>query len=254
MEKKINSSTRNAKKGALSRLLLSIKNLVDPQLPLEDRREANRAPCSVRVEYLTESGLSANGQLLDISRRGLRMQTAVQLNKGLTLALKPPSILADNELAAVMAQVVWTSRKGEAFFSGLLLPPGIEDEATWLKALITHLGYSHRNDQRREFVRTNASIPGYIYLNNAEQLQVIIKNLSLGGALLNSKHEIAQGSSFSLQLGPLDDLPMLPLTGVILRSEGEHETGEYNHSSRFGPLEGRRHALLKEYILKLLKE
>lgn len=254
LDKTAGKATRLAKRGALTRLLASIKNLVDPALPVEDRRNFERVRCQLEVSYLTEHGLSNHGILLDLSRRGLQIKTDQSLNRGLTIVVKPPSDLAHLDFAPVMAQVMWSKHDNGSYLAGLLLPPGLADEETWLEALMSNLGHGQTFSQRRQFVRADAHLPGQLVIDEHPPQHVTILNLSLGGALLTGAESFPKGTPFKLRLGPFRDLPLLDLCGIILRENSSKTPHSAPSTSlRFGPLEGRRHALLKEYILRLLK-
>lgn len=240
--------------GPLARLLSSIKFLVDPVLPVDDRRDLGRLECSYEVSYLSESNQSGTGELLDISRRGLRLRTEKALSKGRNVALKPPPNLPmKDDFAPIMAKVVWACRDTDGrFLAGLLLPPGSDDEESWIEELLTRLGYAD-DGQRRRHVRAEADLEGLLQLAGGPQAEVTILNLGLGGALIRAQDSYEKDSTFSLLVGPFQDLPELKLQGTVLKvtaTEAEHAL----HSVRFGPLEKRRHELLKEYIVSLLKE
>lgn len=242
------------KKGALARLLSSIKFLVEPDLSVDDRRIAGRLACSLDTSYVTETGETGTGQVLDVSRRGLRMRTPVAVSKGLTIALKAPANLTEAAYAPLMAKVMWSSRDGDSYLLGLLLPPGIEDEETWLEAYLISAGYNIEDPQRRKFVRAESELAGQLLLDAQPPVEVLVLNLGLGGALLRSELSFDSNSPFRLQLGPHGNLPELVLSGSILRVSQNEGEDWYYHSTRFGPLEERRHTLLKEYIIKLLKK
>lgn len=238
---------------ALDRLLLSLKSLVDPELPVQDRRRSGRLGCELLTSYLTETGGSGEARVLDVSRRGLRVLTGAPVGRGVTVALKAPTEVT-GDFPPLMAKVVWSSRDGDGnFHSGLLLPPGAEDEPTWLEAYLLSQGFSVGEPQRRQYVRAESDLEAVLLLDAQPPLEVRVLNLSLGGAKIRAQLHLEPQSSFRLQLGPHSDLPEIELSGIILRQSSTSEEG-YDHSVRFGPLERRRHTLLKEYVVNLLKD
>lgn len=242
-----------AKKSALAHLLSSIRFLVEPELPIEDRRTAGRMDCNLDTSYVTQTGSSGNATVLDVSRRGLRVRTSTSVRKGITIALKPPPELAQGDYAPLMARIMWTSKDGDGCLAGLLLPPGSENEQTWLEAYLVSKGYNIAEPQRRKFVRAESEIAGLLLQDEQPDLEVLVLNLGLGGALLQTDHQLEKNSAFRLDLGPYADLPALEISGTILRHSRNEGEPWYYHSCRFAPLEERRHTLLKKYILKLLK-
>jgi hypothetical protein len=240
------------KKSALAQLLSSIKFLIDPELPTEDRRATGRLSCQLETSYLSETGSAGAATVLDVSRRGLRIRTSGTVRKGLTIVLKAPEEVGES-FAPLMARIMWTSKEGEGSLAGLLLPPGSEDEETWLEAFLVSKGYDIEEPQRRKFVRADSELDGLLTPADQPTMEVLVLNLGMGGAMLRSDTRLEANSAFRLEIGPYADLPALELSGTILRpSQREGESWHY-HSCRFSPLEERRHSLLKKYIIKLLK-
>lgn len=241
------------RQGPLARLMNSIRGLVDPDLPVEDRRTAGRYACDLETAYVTEIGGTGQAQVLDVSRRGLRLRTANSLGRGMTIAVKPPASL-EGDFPPLMARVMWSQRVSDSFLCGLLLPPGTEDDQSWLEAYLVSQGLSLNDPQRRKHVRADSDIPGVLSADAQMPLEVVVKNLSLGGALIRCAQSLEKNSSFRLRIGPHGDLPDLDLAGIVLRQSGGDGEGGLDHSVRFGPLEQRRHSLLKEYIVALLRQ
>lgn len=243
--------------GPFAKLLSSIKFLVDPVLPVDDRRISNRLDCSYQVHYLTDDNKHGQGELLDISRRGLRLRTDRQLAKGRTIALKSPKSLENEKVfPPVMARIVWACREtGGKFLAGLLLPTANINDETWVEELLTRLGYAD-DGQRRRHVRAEANLEGVWHLVGGAEAEVLVLNLGLGGALIRAEDCYEKDSAFTLQLGPIGDLPEVELQGTVIKNApGDGDDQEFTyHSVRFRPLEKRRHALLKEYIIALLQD
>ena len=237
----------------ISRLMSSLKALVEPQLPLEERRLSGRLDTELDVSYTTEQESSGRGTILDVSRRGLRFQTRMPLSRGMTVAIQAPEKLQEF-FPAVTAQVMWSSKSDLGYISGLLLPPGIEFEESWVASVMEQLGYRISSFQRRKYVRASSELNGTLFLDAQPPIKVTVLNLSMGGASVSSEIVIEQDTTFRLQLGPHADLPELEISGVILRHNASPEGTQQIHSTRFGPLEKRRHSLLKEYIMNLLEK
>lgn len=242
------------KQSALARLLSSIKFLVEPDLPVEDRRGGGRLECLLSTSLVTESGDSHDCIVLDVSRRGLRIRTTRSLGKGVSVALKPPEPFAQSH-ALLMARVMWSRKDdgGHGYLAGLLLPPGTEHEESWLESYLLSRGFSASGPQRRKYLRAESELPGRLIRKDNSAVHVMVLNLGLGGALIRSDEELEKMSPFRLHIGPYGNLAELELAGTVLRKTGEVEP-YHIHSSRFGPLEARRHELLKGYITSLLRQ
>ena len=84
---------------------------------LADRRRETRYPCnnSVEVRNLTNDGAVFSARMIEISRSGLRLETATSLSKGAHL-----EILMSKEVA-IFGQVRHCRPAGEMYESGILI-------------------------------------------------------------------------------------------------------------------------------------
>ena len=242
----------NRKRGFLEKLLSSINFLVKEDVNTKDQRRDARIECRYEVSYVDEFGTSGTGTLIDISRKGLQMESPVKVRKGVTLAIKAPEDETLDRTAPFMAKVCWCRKGEEGYRVGLALPPGVEDDPHWLESLLHQLDYSVEEGQRREHIRAAGQIPGRITPLSPEErepFEVEVRNLGMGGALLKSQQLLARDSQFELRVGPHADLPELALRGTILRVVEKSDHVLY--PCRFRTSEEPEDDLLREYILKL---
>ena len=249
-------SEGSQKKGFLNRILSSIDFLVSPDLNTEDRRSVPRCPCSLKLSYVGEGGVSGEATLVDVSSKGLQIETNGPLTKTTAIALNPPQ---DQELeisSPLMTHVIWSMKvSDQTFRSGLVMPDELEDEPTWLDSVLQALGYSYDGSQRRQHIRAEAAIDGELVLDDdsgARSHKVSVLNLGMGGALIKSSETLDKNQQFSLTVGPFGDLPAVELRGTILRVVGKTDDGHTLHPSRFRPSDERGEKLLTEYILQLI--
>lgn len=242
------------KKGwKLTSLLSSISFLVTEDVDTRDKRRSPRLVCRCAIAYVDENGNRGSGFLVDVSRRGLQIETPVKVSKGLTLAIKAPEIESLDKTAPFMAKVRWT-KKGEdgKYHAGLALPPGVEDDPNWLESLLEQLGYQDSEDQRRQFIRADSRLNAVLVLDEGDgnEHSVTVENLGMGGALINSAVAFPKDAQFHVTLGPVEDLPQVGLEGTILRVVEQPAEECYLHPSRFRPTEERDEKVLREYVLK----
>lgn len=245
------------KKNLLTRILSSIRFLVNPELNTDDRRGEPRIPCLYRLTFVTDVGIKGEADLLDVSRNGLRVETDELHPKGTTMALNPPNEEELTVFSPLMAQVVWTNvTANDKYRLGLALPSGLADEETWLDSVLESLGYSESGPQRRQHIRAEGAIDGRMTMDEDESkttILVSVLDLGMGGALIKCPETLEKNAQFSLLLGPYDDLPQIELQGTILRAVAKPEQGLTLHPARFRPLDEREETLLREYILNLLE-
>lgn len=242
------------KRGLLTRLLSSIGFLIAPDLNTDDRRAVPRLPCSKTVKFVSDTGVPGTAELLEVSSRGLRLSTDMALTKGRTLALNPPDDAELEIYAPIMAHVVWSSSQGPSkHLLGLAVPDELQDETTWLDSMLASLGYNDDGSQRRQHIRAEAEIEGWLLVDDQaeeQSVQISVMNLGMGGALLRSASTFPKDAQFKLSIGPHDDLPQLDLLGTILRVIKKESFTL--HPCRFRPLDERDDKILREYILNLL--
>lgn len=251
MKKEDNRSKKKA--GPFARLLSSIKFLVEEDVNTSDKRRSPRIECRCEVEFVDLHGTKGKGFLIDISKKGLQMETETKLYKGVTLAIKAPEEEMLDRTAPFMAKVRWVRKKHGQYRIGLALPQGIEDDPHWLEALLTQLGYAE-DGQRREHIRASSEIRGQLTLDDDDERvshSVELLNLGMGGALIKSGTSFSKDAQFSLLIGPFKDLPILSLTGTILRVVEKSGKDFDLFPCSFRPNEESEAATLKEYILKL---
>jgi PilZ domain len=250
----VNRNTQ--KKGLMARLLSSIDFLVSRDLSTEDRRSVPRLGCQYEVRFINERGKPGQGELIDVSSKGLRLRTPGPLAKGLTLALNSPEDENLDRFPPLMARVVWSIREQTGTYQhGLMLPLALEEEETWLDHVLQAMGYTDGGSQRRQHIRAEAEIDGLLVLDEdptARKVSVAIQNLGMGGALLRCPETLPKNSQFALTIGPFDDLPEVALAGTILRVTELPHKGYTLHPARFRPLESLGERVLREYILKLI--
>jgi hypothetical protein len=204
------------------------------------------------VEYVDENGIKGAGELVDVSRSGLKLETPTKLSKGVTLALKAPQLEQLENTAPFMARVLWSKKAGQGnFSSGLSLPSGAENDPHWLEALLRHLGYTDEIDQRREYIRAESRIGATLTLEHDTSAKTVeVLNLGMGGALIRHTDALPKDSQFTLKIGPWESLPALSLEGTVLRNIEKPELGCVLHPSRFRPKDEHDSGVLQEYILK----
>lgn len=243
------------KKGRLASFLAAISHLLDPVVPVDDRRLCGRISSDESLDFLTEAGKKGRAQLLDLSRYGLRLKTESHLAKKTTIALKAPTHPSVEKEPPLMAKVVWCYRDPSGLYiSGLQVPDDAVGEVSWLSLLLEELGYSDDGSQRRKYIRAESEILGILEPETGDPTPVRVLNLSMGGALIEAKENIPSNTQFSLQLGPHLDLPGLTIEGTVLRNSSDADGDKIYHSSRFGALTDETHKVLSEYIRTLIKK
>jgi PilZ domain len=240
------------KKRLMDRVLSAINFMVSEDLNTQEQRISPRVDCRYEVSYVDENGMKGVGYLIDISKKGIQLETSRKIKKGITVALKAPESEVLDRTAPFMAKVQWTRKGPEGSFrAGLALPPGADEDPHWLESLLHQLGYTDDGTQRRHFIRASSEISGQLCVHESDETcEVEVLNLGMGGALLKTPSELPKDGQFQLTVGPFEDLPPLSLSGTILRVVEEPDRDYRLYPSRFRPTEDRDTNILQEYILK----
>lgn len=243
------------KEGLLGRLISSLNFMLSDRLSTRDQRQTARVTCRYEVSYVDEFGIRGTGQLVDVSKTGLQMETDRKLRKGVTLAIRAPDDESLDRTAPFMARVCWCKKTGPGFFrAGLSLPSGVESDPHWLEALLHQLNYTEDQGQRREFIRAETQILGRLTPVSEQheagsEVEVSVLNLGMGGALIKSPELFSKNGQFQLIIGPYEDLPELELSGTFLRIVKKDDHTLY--PSRFRAKQDHQEKVLEEYILRL---
>lgn len=252
---KTDDGREKRKESLLSRVISSLHFMLSDTLSTRDQRQAARITCDLAVTFVDEFGTRGEGAIIDVSKNGLQLLTPKKLRRGVTLAVRAPDDESLDRTAPFMAKTRWC-RKAEngKFRVGLLLPPGVENDPHWLESLLHQLGYTEDGGQRREYIRAETQISGRITPVDeqnrvADDFEVSVLNLGMGGALLKSQIPLSKNGQFHLSIGPYEDLPELRLFGTILRVVEKPDHILY--PSRFRAKEEHEEKVLEEYILKL---
>lgn len=230
----------------LSKLLSGLRSFaLEDTVSVNERRRLGRMEATWPVECRLDKG-KLTAALVDLSLGGLGLRTDGVLRKGATVVVEAPFPLGD--LPPVTGKVRYTRPTQNGIRSGVVFDVKAA-AGSWIAPALRQLGFGpHHLDCKRRYVRARAHLPVEARSWRGDFVQGIFLDLGRGGALLQSSSPWRSGDQVRLVVGPLGNLPLLYLQGLVLNCR-QDEDGQWLVSVRF--LEQNRQ--LDQYILALLR-
>ena len=235
--------------GMLARLLDRIRALMmGPSLA--ERRLEPRARCSMEISCLAKRGrfpITA----LDVSRSGVRFSCGRKLTLGQNLRLQPPGGLGGQSIQ-VVGEVVWCRKVHRGHYqAGFRFTESLSGK-DWVSRLLDELGLSEAPPtQRRKHLRVPTRLPVSLRTQNGETQSAILKDMSLGGALVEVPFELPGQGIVRLKVGPLPNVGLLSLPTNIAN---QHKVSRGVHLClSFHPLTPEEQKTVTDYLHYLMK-
>lgn len=106
-------------------------------------------------------------------------------------------------------------------------------------------------DERREYFRINVRDPGYLYDENADELEVELVDISLGGLLFKARRQFAIDDCLTIRIPVIEHT--VPFH-CIVRRHVAFDKGYFGHGCEFMELTMVQEDLLYKFMLKKQNE
>lgn len=233
--------------------------------PTEERRRYLRRSCRYSV-YCLESRKHGEAIVADIGPEGLRIMSPKKYAVGQKLELvyrgvpgskltRLPRPKLDQIANKLPVKVLWSIRAGDAYEAGLVYSvTGADLDKTWVKTVLDKTIQENGSfDERRKLVRAKAHIDADMRSTEGVGISGILTNVSLGGALFQSKKHMAVGEAVSLTVKSHPKLPTLRASGKIVHHEFDVVSNSSVHCIVFDGVDQQTAEQLKRYVTLLLK-
>ncbi|MFA7481221.1 MAG: PilZ domain-containing protein [Vulcanimicrobiota bacterium] len=233
--------------------------------PTEERRRHIRHVCRYAI-YALERKKAREAIVIDIGPLGLRIHTVNKYYPGQKLELVFRGVpggkltrLPYQKLATVPnrlpCKVAWFLRQGDAYEAGLVYQvEGAELKNTWVHTVLEKTASEQGAfEERRKMVRAKAHIDAEMRNDEGISVQGLLTNISLGGALFQSKQHMNPGASVTISVRAQAKLPALRVSGDILHHQFDVVSNSSIHCVRFKDLHEQLLEQLKRYVTVLLK-
>lgn len=243
------------KEGLKNRLLAGVKSVVTEFQyggNIEERRHSVRLPCDYPVTCVGE-GRHFKASVINIGLPGLALRVSEALKPGSLVVVSPQAPGGTQGYDSVHCRVRWCKLepKGDKYrvganFEGTPSQLG----STWVAPLLASLGFRKSMVyQRRKAIRARARLPGAVSLGD-RTVEVMVHNLSIGGALLGAETPLADGSFLELTFDPPGQDPLTLSARIV--SAGE-DGAEYYVGIEFTRMDSVLSQRLGAFVAGLLK-
>ena len=217
---------------------------------IDERRQVPRARCDISLSCQTKRG-DRTCSLRDLSACGARLSTERRWRKGMKVQLMPPKGLDGKSGKGLDAVVMWSRPVLGQYQVGLKF----ENKAigTWVGDVLEELGLSSAIPQQR---RLHVRFPGNYelkYIVHGAERKGILRNLSLGGALLATKQKITDNTPIQIFLPEGEQTPELHLIGTTCGGKSS-DSGGFDVPVRFGVLRPEQKKGLLKHLTELMNQ
>ena len=183
------------------------------------RRRFRRVACGIAIRCASRRHGDLHAQVLDIAVGGLRLEIQGTVRPGEEVVLHYVGVLPSPRRPSekdVRARVNWVRRTAHGCEAGLSwIDASTLLERSWVKVTLLDLGLAaHRVADSRRSVRASAAIKAT--LQAEQKVDATVRDLSVGGALVESSDLLPLGTTVRLQM------PALNCEGRVVR----HVAGE----------------------------
>lgn len=217
---------------------------------IDERREVPRARCNIALSCQTRRG-ARDCNLRDLSACGARLATDRRWRKGAKVQLLPPKGVEGSGKAGLEATVMWSRPVLGQYQVGLKFANKTND--TWVGKILEELGLSTSIPKQR---RAHVRFPGNYelkYIVHGAERKGVLKNLSLGGALLSTRQKLASNTPIQLFLPAQNNAPDLHLIGTTCGGK-QTDGKDFDIPIRFGMLREEQKKGLLKHLTELMNQ
>jgi PilZ domain-containing protein len=216
---------------------------------VDEKRQVVRVRCEMLLSCRTQEGARIC-TLNDLSCLGARLSTDASWRKGMKVQLMPPKSM-EVDAKGVHAVVVWSRPRGGRHQVGIKFRAKAQN--TWVGKLLKELGLSNSVPrQRRKYVRFPSNFAVKFTLHGAEKAAVL-KNLSLGGALLSTSVRLNGNVPIQLFIPAAQLAPEVQLIGKV-RGSKQLQSGGFEVPIQFDGLNPEQEKGLLKHLKGLMSE
>jgi PilZ domain-containing protein len=233
--------------------------------PVEERRQSIRQVTRYAI-YVLAGKKAHEAIVLDVGPKGMRIQTVNKYRTGQKLVLiyrgvpggkltRLPRQKLQEVTTKLPCKVVWHWRMGDAYEAGLRFDvDDHEIKQTWAHTVIEKFNSESGGfEERRKLIRAKAHINAEMRNSEGISIQGMVTNISLGGALFQSKKHMNAGSQVHISVRSHPKLPALRVEGDILHHQFDVVSNSSIHCVRFKDVPQQTASELKSYVTLLLK-
>ena len=237
-----------------------VNSLFDIDKSLSDKRFFPRIQCDLKVTYSTDGKGRKEGSIVEISLDGIRMLSVQPLKKREHLTIEacennPELSNVRYSDKTINTEVVWCRKRRTRldYISGLQYADEKEKlEGSFIAAMLQKYGIAVGiAQQRRRTIRIEATLPVVVKLKS-KLVQGIIKDIGIGGMLIETREKIRPAQVEGYQVGPYSNLKPLYTFGEIAYSRQVPDQKAWEYGVVFVDMNDQRTRHLNSYLAPLL--
>jgi hypothetical protein len=202
-------------------------------------------------------------KIVDISLGGVKVECGTKLMKdqSFPITVEPyTKFLAsgDYSVKTLMVKVAWCRKAADekSFTAGLLFIDSVKNmEDSWVYYIFHKFGEKRvLSLQKRDYIRVPTKI--YIVCTDTHERvkQGIIKNISIGGVMVECGKEIPVAETLQLIIGPYKQFKPFLLKGRVLRNSYFESTENWLVALEFADMTSKDYKNIGKLILDILKD
>lgn len=220
---------------------------------LWERRKDYRLPC--RFDATCQSAEhSANGHLVEIGPRGLRLETDTPFKPGtyIRVSCRPGGMLLGRQ--RLPYKVTWCEPREEGCELGVALEEDSLSQ-TWVEYALKLLGALRRRMQPRRAFRAPFSAPAELRdLQGSLLGQAQLRDIGMMGAQVSTPVYLEPGETLRFALGPTRKMGQFEVPATILSSRRDSASCERLAHLRFFGLNESQNELLEKFVLAAIED
>lgn len=225
-----------------------------PSAPnFEQRRKTARRASDIAIEAsLGRSSFPVT--VVDMGIGGLRLhnQSPRKLKNKAVLKLTYPEPIPKHDTLTIDAVIRWTKvrHSDSSQFIGVEFKDQKSMGKSWVKAKMGDLGFRPYNirEQRKNY-RVGAKLPASLDIG-AGAVNCAIKNIGLGGFLVNLRKPIRAGATISLKIGDNPSLPSTTYTATVRHQQHPDPGSPFGYGCAFTELSAEQEDALRSFLIE----
>lgn len=215
---------------------------------LDERRTTPRARCNIPLSCQTAEGAMVC-TLKDLSATGARLVSDQKCRKGVVIKLSPPKGMDEGAKNVVKAKVAWVRPTRGSYMMGVKFESAA---GGWVRNVLREIGLGAAPPtQQRKFVRVPGDIMVKLQAQGFEKT-ARLRDLGIGGALLNVRERIGKGESVRVTLPAESDVPELQIPCLACGCK-KSAAETFDLSLRFLDLPDKQRKVLVKHLSLLMR-
>ena len=226
----------------------------------EESRGKARVICRYAVRCTAPAGGAPYAaSVVDLSRDGMRLEGVAALAIGDRLDVNFTQTMGEEHVDAgpVIVEVIWARKRAHdgVRLAGVRYVDANDLGGTWVQLVLEEMGLNSDSAafQKRKYIRLATALRAELQDAKGVTLaQGKVANLSVGGTLVHSESEVAEGTVVGLKISPYNNFPVFSVSAKVLQGRSDGTKGHLL-SLQFVQVNAKEVKILKQFVSNLVK-